>query len=49
MVSILGKRKAEVSSNDLENDFKDQLGTRSRPEEEQPNGDKYKPAPILVG
>lgn len=49
MVSTLGKRKAAVSSNDLEIDFKDQLGTRRKPEEEQPIGEKSKPAPILVG
>lgn len=49
MVSTLGKRKAAVSSNELQADFKDQLSNRRKPEEDHPQGEKSKPVPILIG
>ena len=48
MVSALGKRRAAVSSNDLEADFKEQTSNRRRQEEETHSGEKPKPSPILV-
>ena len=49
MVSALGKRRAAVSSNDLEAELKEQSINRRKHEEGNLSPNKFKPSPILVG